>query len=539
MSARRVSVDLEEPLSRRFRARLEFSGHSISHLLTELIGQWLGSWGTHCQTHTVKSGEDLRSLAERYYKDADLYLVIAHFNDLAYPVAVKPGQQLQIPEPGTSPSGLAPRTSIPSGALPSTVSADIDEDLHRRFKAKAAFERTTMTDWLYDLVTKWTGTWPSRIVRYTVKAGDTLEAIALRFYKDEAKYLVVAHFNNLRHPNLIQPGERLRIPDPVTLGPLPAGESPYIFAIHDRGGEHWMAEKGRKGWLVLTEAIGRNPHDKAGKYYLDLAKSGYGVIVRLNHGYHQGADYPGTIPERDAEARNYHDFAVRCGNFVQQSQGCHVWIIGNEMNHPNEWPGGPEGQPITPDLYADCFKRCYEEIHRRTNHDQDQVIVGAVAPWNDRAKYPDNPRGDWMKYLADVLNLIGDLCDGIALHTYTHGPERQRITSADHMMPPFQDRCYEFRAYREFMQAIPASCRDLPVYITETNQVDAWAARNTGWVQAAYAEIDQWNQEPTQQPIRCLALYRWSRDDLWTFSDTIEVQDDFRAALDNDYSWWA
>ena len=137
------------------------------------------------------------------------------------------------------------------------------------------------------------------------------------------------------------------------------------------------------------------------------------------------------------------------------------------------------------------------------------------------------------------MTLVGDQCDGIALHTYTHGPERQRITSEDRMTAPFQDRRYEFRAYREFMQAIPASLRDLPVYITETNQVDAWAMRNTGWVQAACDEIHQWNQQPTQQTIRCLALYRWSRDDLWTFSDAFEIQDDFRAALSQGYAWWA
>ncbi len=76
------------------------------------------------------------------------------------------------------------------------------------------------------------------------------------------------------------------------------------------------------------------------------------------------------------------------------------------------------------------------------------------------------------------------------------------------------------------------------MYITETDQFVPWAPRNTGWVQAAFAEIDEWNQEPTHQKIRCLLLYRWQRYDRWAFRDILEIQDDFRAALDNDYRWW-
>ena len=36
-------------------------------------------------------------------------------------------------------------------------------------------------------------------------------------------------------------------------------ESPYLFGLHDPGGERHMAEKGRKGWILFTESIGRNP----------------------------------------------------------------------------------------------------------------------------------------------------------------------------------------------------------------------------------------------------------------------------------------
>ncbi len=538
MTTKRISVDLEESLYSRFKARVEYVETSMKDVLTNLISQWVGTWGSNTISHTLAAGEDLRSIANQHYGDPELYLAIAYFNDIAFPVLVQPGPQIQVPEPGTSPSGLVPSTTIPRGMPKNTASADIDAALRRRFKARAAFEGTTMTAWLYDFVTEWTGDWPTKTMSYTVKTGDTLSAIAFRFYNDATKYRVIAHFNGLRDVAMIHAGQQLIIPDPVTLGQLPAGEPPYIFGIHDRGGEHLMAEKGKKGWVIITEKILRNPHDHSGKDYTDLENEGYGVIVRLNHDYHPG----GTIPWQDDTGQNYQDFAVRCGNFVQNSPGCHIWIIGNEPNHPNEWPRDEhdQAQMITPEMYADCFKHCYADIHQRQGHEQDQVVVGAAAPWPDKAKYPGNPLGDWVQYLEDILKLLGNKCDGIALHTYTHGSDKKLIRSLATMDPPFDHRNKHFRAYRDFMKAIPASLRGLPVYITETDQDEAWAHSNTGWVQAAYAEIDKWNQEPTHQKIRCLLLYRWEihASDKWHFSDIPEVQDDFRAALDHDYRWW-
>ena len=102
----------------------------------------------------------------------------------------------------------------------------------------------------------------------------------------------------------------------------------------------------------------------------------------------------------------------------------------------------------------------------------------------------------------------------------------------------FDDRRFQFRAYRDFMQVIPPSMRALPVYITETDQNDPWAHRNTGWVRGAYAEINEWNRDLTHQKIRCLLLYRWLRHDQWSFRDIKEVTDDFRAALSSDHRWW-
>jgi hypothetical protein len=419
------------------------------------------------------------------------------------------------------------------------LTIEIDQDLCRRFKAKAAFEGTSMATWLYELTARWTGDWPANVLCYTVRYGDTLSALARRYYNDAKRYWVIAHFNGISNPALIGVVMRLNIPEPLEPLPLPPGESRYLFGIHDPGGESLMAEANKKGWVLVTEQIGRNPYEHSGQDYRYLEEAGYGIIVRLNHGYASPSmgNYPGTIPECDASENSYQEFAVRCGNFVENSPGCHLWIIGNEPNHPNEWPGGPHGQMITPQLYVSCFKRCYTQIHRRPGPGVDQVITAAIAPWNAAAQYTGNERGDWIKYLADVMTLLGGKCDGIALHTYTHGHDPAKVTSLDRMEPPFRDRYFEFRAYRQFMEAIPVTRRYLPVYITESDQDDPWAHSNLGWVQAAYGEIDLWNRDPTHQKIRCLLLYRWLDHDQWTFAQVPEVHDDFRAALAHDSVW--
>jgi len=531
---------LEVALSRRFKARLAYTGVSMTQTLTDLITQWVGTWGSNPQPYQLQENEDLRTVAERSYGDPELYLAIAYFNDIPYPETITPGQNIQIPEAGTAPAGLHPTVVRPPGLPVLTSSVDIDGQLQRRFKARAVFEDTTLTGWLYDLIVQWVGKWPSKTVSCSVSEGDTLQRIAFRFYNDASKGWAIAHYNGLASLTSIRIGQQLVIPEPLTSGQLPSGESPYIFGIHDPGGESLMAEKGKKGWVLVTEAIGRNPSDFNSRSYADLESAGYGVIVRLNHDYANpgSGNFPGTIPKQDSNSQSYQEFAVRCGNFVEHSSGCHIWIIGNEMNHPSEWPGGENGQMITPAMYVDCFLRCRAEIHKRPNHGYDQVITGAIAPWPDRARYAGNERGDWVKYLKDVLTLARDKCDGIALHTYTHGPQAAKITSASTMDAPFTDRYFEFRAYRDFLDAVPASMRILPVYITETDQNDPWAHTNTGWIQAAYAEIDKWNQDATHSKIRCLLLYRWLAHDQWSFASIQEVKDDFRAALSHDYRWW-
>jgi len=311
----------------------------------------------------------------------------------------------------------------------------------------------------------------------------------------------------------------------------------YIFGLHDRGGQNLMVEKNKRGWVLATEELGADPHGPGGPDYSNLSNQGLGVIARLNYGYGD----KGTIPRSD----RYDDFAQRCGNFVAGSQGCHIWIIGNESNLPGERPGGPNGEVITPELYARCFKRCRNNIRSRPGRENDQVVIGAVGPWNAQTTYPENPSGNWIKYFTDILHLVEDQCDGISIHTYTKGYNLDLITGdfyswENHSSPDLRNLRDHFRCYLDFMGAIPNSMRHLPVYITETDQDLEWRTdEHTGWVQAAYAEIDRWNSDPSHQPIQALLLYRWEiagmGQEKYSIANRHSVQADFKSAMNHDY----
>ena len=292
----------------------------------------------------------------------------------------------------------------------------------------------------------------------------------------------------------------------------PLNDSTSLYGFHDPGGESIMADAGIFGWILFTEAIGSEPNDMTGKDFSQWSNRGFGIMVRINNGYAPG----GTIPN----SSRYGDFAKRCANYVRNSTGPHIWIIGNEMNHPIERPGirmegdrlvNP-GESITPSLYANCYRQCRAAIKAVPGREADQVIVGGVAPWNPSTVYDGNPSGDWCKYLTDILTILGPTnCDGISIHAYTHGSNPELIYNDYKMNPPFQNRQYNFRVYRDFMEAIPASMRSLPVYLTETDQDDAWLDANNGWVQRAYGEIDAWNKTQGTQKIRAVLLYRWPK----------------------------
>ncbi len=342
---------------------------------------------------------------------------------------------------------------------------------------------------------------------------------------------------------------------------VPYGENQFIYGLHDPGGEHLLIDRGQaRGWILVTEEIRADPNDQGGKgdFYKRLADRGLGVIVRLNHAY--GPE--GTIPLQV----KYRDFARRAANFVRNSPGAHIWIIGNEMNFEREqprMPGSNRAEPITPRRYAECYRLCRQAIKNLPGHENDQVVAGAIGPWNGQTPYEADSQGaygankisgapheypyfgfygDYIVYMRDILLAIGrENCDSIAIHAYSHGYRPDLVFNEQKMNAPFQNYHFHFRTYRDQMNIIPAAFRDLPVYLTEANgDVDPggvkWPDVNSGWIKNAYKEINDWNQAGNQQ-IRCIILYRWSRDDDWHIDGKSRVQLDLREAITRNYQW--
>lgn len=284
--------------------------------------------------------------------------------------------------------------------------------------------------------------------------------------------------------------------------------SDYLYGLHEPGGEHLFS---KPGWVVYTHELGCDPENHSGHSY----PPPHTPIARLNYGYGN----TGTIPPRD----KYTDFSRRVRNFVEASTGCSRWIIGNEPNLAVERPNGVE---ITPTMYAWCFTLCRDQIRSIPGHEEDEVILAAVGPWNVES-------GPWLQYFTQLLERCSP--DGIALHTYTHGSDPNLVFSDAKMDPPY-NLCYkEFRCYRDFLAKLP-EFRILPSYITETNQNGPWVDEDAGWVCSAYREIDDWNRLGGHI-IKAVVLFRWPRYSEHYLDGKTNVHFDFIRAQTFEYSW--
>ncbi|MFN3333841.1 MAG: hypothetical protein ACK47M_15140, partial [Caldilinea sp.] len=105
---------------------------------------------------------------------------------------------------------------------------------------------------------------------------------------------------------------------PTAAPALPAFFAPFIYGLHESGGEYLMLEAGRPGWVVELASVGLDGGGDSPADYTRLSSHGLGVIVRIHNGYEPN----GSIPP----PAFYDDFARSCARFVARSAGCHIWI---------------------------------------------------------------------------------------------------------------------------------------------------------------------------------------------------------------------
>lgn len=144
--------------------------------------------------YTVKDGDTLFSIAQKYYDDGYKYPKLVEANKLTNENAISTGQVLLVPKLDTANQTVVADKSSPS-PQPSASVAKTTTDA----STGGAVNETI---------------WGEKITTdsYTVVAGDWLSKIAGRAYGDVYAYDKIAKANNIVNPDLIEPGTVLKIP---------------------------------------------------------------------------------------------------------------------------------------------------------------------------------------------------------------------------------------------------------------------------------------------------------------------------------------
>lgn len=152
-------------------------------------------------THTVKEGESLTGIAKKYYGSDDRYIILGEYNNLPNPKKIDVGQKIVIPK--------SFKYRIKKGDQIALIAKRFLDNKDRYAVLMEINGIKDPKNISIDQIIKI----PAKIP-YTVKKGETLAIIAERFYGDIKKYTLIASYNFISDPKMLEPGQRLVIPIP-------------------------------------------------------------------------------------------------------------------------------------------------------------------------------------------------------------------------------------------------------------------------------------------------------------------------------------
>ncbi len=146
--------------------------------------------------YTVKEGDTLFTIAQKYYEDGDRFTEIAQANNLNDVNEIVVGQVLRIPKAEAQEEAVA----SPSASLEVAEATPVPAEQQPTEELGTGGGNNTI--------------WGPRIEgnTYTVVDGDWLSKIAGRAYGDIMAYEKIAKANNIINPDHIEPGQVLVIP---------------------------------------------------------------------------------------------------------------------------------------------------------------------------------------------------------------------------------------------------------------------------------------------------------------------------------------
>lgn len=168
---------------------------------------------------------------------------------------------------------------------------------------------------------------------YTVRKGDTLGAIARRFYGAPSRFPLIVAANHIGNPDRLRVGQSLVIPDadrptPPPLPPAPNGSGALPPpALHFRA----LSEKRLAAVHPLLAERGRTMLDRcAGTGLALLVTQGLRTWAEQDALFAQGRTAPGKIVTNARGGESFHNFGLAFDILVLDAMGKAEW----DPKHP-------------------------------------------------------------------------------------------------------------------------------------------------------------------------------------------------------------